>query len=512
MPPTKPKIVIEAGQQPMGKSRLASGQVRSKARLAQLEAMKAAAKPELMPGARATLASGPNLPEFIKGNNPRLSVKKGEMHVSLSGEKSMPLAEAIGLVNQVIAKTQASGNSAAVARLQQAKQKLEGLTKVEAMLKQLPPTEGVMASPAQAAALQRDKMVYEVNPNAPSGHFVKRSSADYQAEATPADARAARMAAYMATKEAPAARVPAEILTAIREKLGGSKLVTGSQIRASGAVTTRGAKPPSEKERIALNRAQYLEDVGGSGYSGGVPSRIENIGSPTVSDILRRGRRLIDTLGKMPTKKAASTFKALKVEMDQAVKDGAVSREVADSALNRIVEGIMTSGYGDALLSRISGGKSIRPEGIKTKRGMSPEAKAIEDKRRKAELESPSSRGGSSVRLEGRQDYDKRAVGLQVLSELVGNLEKSATRKLNFAPKRYTPSGTSRPNDFARFGEAQPPVGTGITQEELDRIKQIRAGGPDTANRKIMSDFVQKLQRNGFPADKIASIIKYIEG
>jgi len=438
----------------------------------------------------------------------------------------------MGLVDQVIAKAQASGNSAAVARLQQAKQKLEGLTKVQAMLKQLPPTEGVMASPAQAAALQRDKQVYEVNPNAPSGHFVKRSSADYQAEATPADARAARMAAYMATKEAPAARVPAEIRTLIREKLGEAgpvkaedfikrglkvpkklaNLATGSQIRASGAVTTQGTKPPSEKERIALNRAQYLEDVGGSGYSGGVPSRIENIGSPTVSDILRRGRRLIDTLGKMPTKKAASTFKALKVEMDQAVKDGAVSREVADSALNRIVEGIMTSGYGDALLSRISGGKSIRPEGIKTKRGMSPEAMAIEAARRKAELESPSSRGGSSVRLEGRQDYDKRAVGLQVLSELVGNLEKSATRKLNFAPKRYTPSGTSRPNDFARFGEAQPPVGTGITQEELDRIKQIRAGGPDTANRKIMSDFVQKLQRNGFPADKIASIIKYIEG
>jgi hypothetical protein len=477
-----------------------------------------------------TKKSGPTLAHFIE--NPRLSVKKGEMHVSLRGGKAMPLADAMGLVDQVIAKTQASGNSAAVARLQQAKQKLEGLTKVQAMLKQLPPTEGVMASPAQAAALQREKKVYEVNPNAPSGHFVKRSSADYQAEATPADARAARMAAYMAAKEAPAARVPAEIRTLIREKLGEAgpvkakeftdrglpvpkklaNIATGSQIRASGAVTTQGTKPPSEKERIALNRAQYLEDVGGSGYGGGVPSRIENIGSPTVSDILRRGRRLIDTLGKMPTKKAASTFKALKVEMDQAVKDEAVSREVADSALNRIVEGIMTSGYGDALLSRISGGKSIRPEGIKTKRGMSPEAMAIEAARRKAELESPSSRGGSSVRLKGRQDYDKRAVGLQVLSELVGNLEKSATRKLNFAPKRYTPSGTSRPNDFARFGEAQPPVGTGITQEELDRMKQIRAGEPDTANRKIMSDFVQKLQRNGFPADKIASIIKYIEG
>jgi hypothetical protein len=443
MPPTKPKIVIEAGQQPMGKSRLASGQVRSKARLAQLEAMKAAAKPELMPGARATLASGPNLPEFIKGNNPRLSVKKGEMHVSFSGEKSMPLAEAIGLVNQVIAKTQASGNSAAVARLQQAKQKLEGLTKVEAMLKQLPPTEGVMASPAKAAALQRDKKVYEVNPNAPSGHFVKRSSADYQAEATPADARAARMAAYMATKEAPAARLPAEIRTLIREKLGEAgpveaedfikrglkvpkklaNLATGSQIRASGAVTTQGTKPPSEKERIALNRAQYLEDVGGSGYSGGVPSRIENIGSPTVSDILRRGRRLIDTLGKMPTKKAASTFKALKVEMDQAVKDEAVSREVADSALNRIVEGIMTSGYGDALLSRISGGKSIRPEGIKTKRGMSAEAMAIENKQRQAEMERPSSRGGRSVRLD-QEEYPKRTSALEILSSLLGQLSQ----------------------------------------------------------------------------------------
>jgi len=486
--------------------------------------------PPTPPRPMGTKKSGPTLAHFIE--NPRLSVKKGEMHVSLRGGKAMPLADAMGLVDQVIAKTQASGNSAAVARLQQAKQKLEGLTKVQAMLKQLPPTEGVMASPAQAAALQREKKVYEVNPNAPSGHFVKRSSADYQAEATPADARAARMAAYMAAKEAPAARVPAEIRTLIREKLGEAgpvkakeftdrglpvpkklaNIATGSQIRASGAVTTQGTKPPSEKERIALNRAQYLEDVGGSGYGGGVPSRIENIGSPTVSDILRRGRRLIDTLGKMPTKKAASTFKALKVEMDQAVKDEAVSREVADSALNRIVEGIMTSGYGDALLSRISGGKSIRPEGIKTKRGMSPEAMAIEAARRKAELESPSSRGGSSVRLKGRQDYDKRAVGLQVLSELVGNLEKSATRKLNFAPKRYTPSGTSRPNDFARFGEAQPPVGTGITQEELDRMKQIRAGEPDTANRKIMSDFVQKLQRNGFPADKIASIIKYIEG
>ena len=486
--------------------------------------------PPTPPRPMGTKKSGPTLAHFIE--NPRLSVKKGEMHVSLRGGKAMPLADAMGLVDQVIAKAQASGKSADVTRLQQAKQKLEGLTKVQAMLKQLPPTEGVMASPAQAAALQREKKVYEVNPNAPSGHFVKRSSADYQAEATPADARAARMAAYMAAKEAPAARVPAEIRTLIREKLGEAgpvlaedfikrglpvpkklaNIATGSQIRASGAVTTQGTKPPSEKERIALNRAQDLEDVGGSGYGGGVPSRIENIGSPTVSDILRRGRRLIDTLGKMPTKKAASTFKALKVEMDQAVKDEAVSREVADSALNRIVEGIMTSGYGDALLSRISGGKSIRPEGIKTKRGMSPEAMAIEAKRRKAELESPSSRGGSSVRLEGRQDYDKRAVGLQVLSELVGNLEKSATRKLDFAPKRYTPSGTSRPNDFARFGEAQSPIGTGITQEELDRMKQIRAGEPDTANRKIMSDFVQKLQRNGFPADKIASIIKYIEG
>lgn len=376
--------------------------------------------PTTPPRPLGTKKSGPTLANFVE--NPRLSVKKGEMHVSLRGGKSMPLAEAMGLVDQVIARAQAAGKQSEVARLQQAKQKLEGLTKVQDMLKQLPPTEGVMASPAQAAALQREKKVYEVNPNAPSGHFVKRSSADYQAEATPADARAARMAAYLASQEAAPTRIPAEIRTALREKFG-KRLVTGSQIRESGAVTSAGVKPPSEKERIALNRAQYLEDVGGSGYSGGVPSRIENIGSPTVSDILRRGRRLIDTLGKMPTKKAASTFKALKVEMDQAVKDEAVSREVADSALNRIVEGIMTSGYGDALLSRISGGKSIRPEGIKTKRPMSAEAIAIEDKRRQTEMERPSSRGGRSVRLD-QEEYPKRTSALEILSSLLGQLSQ----------------------------------------------------------------------------------------
>lgn len=453
-----------------------------------------------------TPKSGPTLAHFIE--NPRLSVKKGEMHVSLRGGKPMPLADAMGLVDQVIARAQAAGKQSDVARLQQAKQKLEGLTKVQAMLKQLPPTEGVMASPAQAAALQREKKVYEVNPNAPSGHFVKRSAADYQAEATPADARAARMAAYLASKEAAPARIPPEIRTAIREKLGEAgpvrakeflerglkvpaklaNLRTGSEIRASGAVTTAGMKPPSEQERIALNRAQYLEDVGGSGYSGGVPSRIENIGSPTVSDILRRGRRLIDTLGKMPTKKAASTFKALKVEMDQAVKGGAVSREVADSALNRIVEGIMTSGYGDALLSRISGGKSIRPEGIKTKRPMSPEAIAIEAARSKAELESPSSRGGSSVRLKGRQAYDKRAVALQVLAELVGNLEKSATRKLNFAPRSYEPTGTNQPNAFARPGEAQTPMSPADFRSSMEELRAASesAGGLSRGMRNEM--------------------------
>ena len=397
--------------------------------------------PPTPPRPLGTKKSGPTLANFVE--NPRLSVKKGEMHVSLRGGKSMPLAEAMGLVDQVIARAQAAGKQSEVARLQQAKQKLEGLTKVQDMLKQLPPTEGVMASPAQAAALQREKKVYEVNPNAPSGHFVKRSSADYQAEATPADARAARMAAYLASQEAAPTRIPPEILTALREKLGKASPVlaedfierglkvpkklanlrTGSEIRESGAVTTAGMKPPSEKDRIALNRAQYLEDVGGSGYSGGVPSRIENIGSPTVSDILRRGRRLIDTLGKMPTKKAASTFKALKVEMDQAVKEGAVSREVADSALNRIVEGIMTSGYGDPLLSRISGGKSIRPEGIKTKRPMSAEAIAIEDKRRQTEMERPSSRGGRSVRLD-QEEYPKRTSALEILSSLLGQLSQ----------------------------------------------------------------------------------------
>jgi hypothetical protein len=324
----------------------------SKARLAQLEAMKAAVKPQLMPGAKATLKSNPTLADVTE-YPPRLSVKKGQMHVSLGGREAMPLTEAMALVDKAAEKAKASGKQTEVTRLQQVKQKLQGLTQVEAMMRQLPPTEGVMASPAQAARLQRQKKVFELNPNQPSGHFPKKTYAERQSELTPEDARAARLATYLELRDKPTTRIPKELQTALQERFGRG-MVTGSQIRKSGLVTTKGAPQPG---RGLATRQQYLEDVGGSGYSGAVPSRIENISPPQVSAVLQKGRRLIESLQSLPIKKAAKAFKVLKSEVNQAVKSGAMSREVADSALNRIVEGIMTSGYGDPLLSEISGGR-----------------------------------------------------------------------------------------------------------------------------------------------------------
>lgn len=356
------------------------GQIVSKARLAQLQEAKQAAAPQLMPGGRATLRSIPTMAEFTDA--PRLSVKKNQMHVAFKGGEAMPLPKAIDQVTKLLARLQKSGQSDELQRATKVLAHLQGLTKVEAMLKQLPPTEGVMASPARAAALQRQKRVFDPsrskifdpNKKAAPSHFAKKTYAERQSEATPEDARAARLATYLELQEPGPTKLPQNIQEALREKFGRpgrvvpsefterglpvpkklAALVTGPQIVKSGLFTTKSLPSPKRK---SAGLQQYLEDLAGSGYSGPTPSRIENISPQEVTSVLQRGRRMIESLQVTPVKKAAKTFKALKAEMENAVKSGSVSREVADSTMNRIVEGIMTSGYADALLGKISGGK-----------------------------------------------------------------------------------------------------------------------------------------------------------
>ena len=335
---------------------------------------------------------------------PRARLSKtpaGDIGIMFEGSKRpIPLDEQIATL-----KAQAKGaNPEEAANIKLAVEYLNKLsTDIEPPLMLLPPREGRrVASSTQAAKLKAAKRFVDTG----SGHFAKENPEEYL---SPADRRAMSARMDMAKRERDQARgkgkEPGEIPEGTRlsrlpgfeaetlkkafkgklpkstgrGSLGlGRRLVAGSENIRKAII---GAATPEQKQKIASgspNPARIeavvptpeadiakraADDVTRlrSGTRGNMrgDSPIATIVAPGVKHFDGIRRKIINMVGTASVPKLTNLVKAYMRDVGKAVRTkdnpGGISREVANSLRNRMVENLMQTGRADAVLGRIQG-------------------------------------------------------------------------------------------------------------------------------------------------------------
>lgn len=329
------------------------------------------------------------------------ALKGGRIGVSVKGGQAKPLADALTSVSNALAKATTASERNRLTSIQKILTALQ--TQAETLLRQLPPTERGLASLGKAAALKREKRAVE-DPKNPSGHFVKRLD---PSEMSPADAAAARsrraQQAEMEQKygkfrgrqifDLPSVqpmkrlnpREAAAIGTAARSRQGPPeqgerpkrRLVAGSEYarrlmseglkkKEVAAIRPEPLSTPEEylRRRLAEGRL-YRESLAGSPDR---PSAIENLQPERFGELRQEAAKIVRQAGDRPAQATAKSVRQYNVTVQKAVKAGEISKDLGNTLRNRLIESIMTSGSGDAVLGALSslGGKTR----YQTKRGL----------------------------------------------------------------------------------------------------------------------------------------------
>lgn len=386
---------------------------------------------------------------------------------------------------------------------------LQQLKKMEATLRKLPPREGQrLATSTEAAKLQAAKSFVDTG----SKHFAKLGMEDL----TPADRRSITAALDMMTRQREAQRgkgvMPGEIPEGTRRrnlpkfesqalaKGAGEKkdkkrrLIKGTEnvqaairkglneedkaaIKKGASQARLSAVFPVEAKDVVSKEAREVtrlrESVGGSGAPKSKQfgeSAIAGARDPKIADFSSMREDIIRNINDVPTAKAAKSVRDYYAKVDKALESKKISREVATSLKNRMVEDLMRSGVmdkvgaADAILGRLAGGGTLAQdvEGkiIRRMDLPGPYPEEVQGRTPRLPVEGPAPRrpSGRSMVAEGERKFvgprqvkkPVRQVDLNI-DELIDQLRVGSPEGFKFDLE----SG-SRPALFRFKGGAQP--------------------------------------------------------
>jgi len=261
------------------------------------------------------------------------------------------------------------------------------------------------------------------------------------------------------------------------------------------APATKKFKAPAERRKTPITTEErYIRDVGGSMQE---PSKIEKLTDPKISKYVTSGSRIIE--GSSTTRPQASvrSIKKLFEQIEKDVQANRISKDVGDAIRNRVIESLMQSGAGEALLPALArssgtGGKLMAQtrtgelvRKAKPITGPDASARVLDAIDRAAEREGLALRGKSqdTRRLPGPADIDPRRSGMIPATLATrGQGQTSADQRMNRAqsnalmelfrllnPRQLNVSPTAP--SFGMKGTSSE-VGRIATAEELMRAAQ----------------------------------------
>jgi hypothetical protein len=262
------------------------------------------------------------------------------------------------------------------------------------------------------------------------------------------------------------------------------------------APATKKFKAPAERRKTPITTEErYIRDVGGSMQE---PSKIEKLTDPKISKYVTSGSRIIE--GSSTTRPQASvrSIKKLFEQIEKDVQSNRISKDVGDAIRNRVIESLMQSGAGEALLPALArssgtGGKLMAQtrtgelvRKAKPITGPDASARVLDAIDKAAEREGLALRGKSQDTrlLPGPADIDpRRNPNMQsALMTLRGRGQTRADRRMNraqsnalmelfrlFNPRQLNVSPTAP--SFGMKGTSSE-VGRIATAEELIRASE----------------------------------------
>ena len=261
------------------------------------------------------------------------------------------------------------------------------------------------------------------------------------------------------------------------------------------APATKKFKAPAERRKTPITTEErYIRDVGGSMQE---PSKIEKLTDPKISKYVTSGSRIIE--GSSTTRPQASvrSIKKLFEQIEKDVQANRISKDVGDAIRNRVIESLMQSGAGEALLPALArssgtGGKLMAQtrtgelvRKAKPITGPDASARVLDAIDRAAEREGLALRGKSQDTrlLPGPADIDPRRSGVIPATLAVrGKGQTRADQRMNRAqsnalmelfrllnPRQLNVSPTAP--SFGMKGTSSE-VGRIATAEELMRAAQ----------------------------------------
>lgn len=344
----------------------------------------------------ATPKSAPPLSAFTEA--PILkALKGGRIGLSTKGKEPVDLATALKSISTLLDKATTAEERNRLTSIQKILTALS--EKAEKPLRQVPPTEKRLATLAQAATLKREKRIVE-DAKRPSGHFKRMGAEDM----TPADAAAAREQRNMqrameekygkvrgrtvidlptpgrtvlSEKEVAALREGARRVLGPRPRGSRRRLTGGAQVEGGPVITARGLaaegmqspevanqkrtlpeRPEETKRRSMTQERMYRESLGGSMDR---PSAIEDLQPERFTELRKEGTKIVEQAGDKLASATARQIRKYNAKVNKAVKAGEISKDLGNTLRNRVIENIMTSGSGDAVLGALSGlGSKIR--------------------------------------------------------------------------------------------------------------------------------------------------------
>lgn len=442
-PASREELIAEA-------KRTAGGLADDELRLARAAGYGASGKyPPVLSNER-TKTYSKSLANYVK--SPKITVEGGSLKLQWEGQDPVSLMEAHGILTKLsqTGKTAKQRENAILAAAE-VKDILGANSNIQ---KSLPLPEGAFEKADRAAARAAEKRITDVgNPHFLTGYDAEQELAEQlsQAENIAKRGKKAKSKAARATgglpEPAPAVNVEAlqrlmppltkQQLAALPPndlgKVPTKNVVTGSQIKAAGEAVS---KMPRKIQYERMPREAVVGDPKESGRTFGraagdykaqvkgtlqIPSVFEDLYPPAVKPIEERVAKLFNklqtTTGKPRTRQQAKAERAtgeyklsktgnqqifqavdevLEIEKDikAAVEKKAISNEVADSLLNRMMHRLVISGQADGVLRVLALRKGIPAQQF-MKQKLVPQPKP--DVRRPIQERLPSKRPVSMV-------------------------------------------------------------------------------------------------------------------
>ena len=230
-------------------------------------------------------------------------------------------------------------------------------------------------------------------------------------------------------------------------------------------------KPDKTPEEPSASK-RFEKDLGGTPA---VPSKVEEILPPEASELITKGRSAIDAMGRNNPVVTARTMSKIFERAELLVRDGKVSKEVADSIRNRIVETLMKVPGGDETLRAMKMG-DIR--GVMTRAEQKTLERRPKGKKGKEILQTAESRLPPALVQDAEGNLTPRQESRNPLMQVGTGIMKELARLFK---GKLDPEDIAAAREAKAIGKAGQPS-KGPPTSDLDRLRQIiaarRPGAP----------------------------------